>query len=334
MEITSKQELYQTSWSQNRDTDFIGFSFKGIHSSKLGIVRVSDGSRYNDNLLPTSQDKTAQVPGGDGTYYWDTFHTQKSFNVNIAFDGLSEENYRKMRQVFNTKILGKLIFDEAPYKYYMAKPTGIPQLKTICFEENGARVYKGEGTIQFTAYYPYAKSVYKWLDEYSIEEYPNKNEWAGASGMLDNASVAEGSNVVYDKVEGATAINLFNPGDMKTDFCLYFDFDDTNQINLTSISIPNFGLFFDSENPFAKQEEDDGIRINTKTNLIEGFVYKNIEKEEIELTGTLYNHYIKSGDFFKIPIINKDDDGITMQILGTTEKTATASKIEYEYIYY
>ena len=64
--------------------DFIGFSFDGNHSSDLGIVRTSNGSRYDDNLLPTSQDQTAAVPGGDGTYYWDTSHTQKPFNIPIA----------------------------------------------------------------------------------------------------------------------------------------------------------------------------------------------------------------------------------------------------------
>jgi hypothetical protein len=33
--------------------DFIGFTFNGKHSSELGIVRTSDGSRFNENLLPT-----------------------------------------------------------------------------------------------------------------------------------------------------------------------------------------------------------------------------------------------------------------------------------------
>jgi hypothetical protein len=33
----------------------------------------------------------------------------------------------------------------------------MPQLKTLCFDdENGQRVYKGEGTIHFTCYYPFA----------------------------------------------------------------------------------------------------------------------------------------------------------------------------------
>jgi hypothetical protein len=32
--------------------DFIGFTLGDIHSSELGLVRVSDGSRYNEDLLP------------------------------------------------------------------------------------------------------------------------------------------------------------------------------------------------------------------------------------------------------------------------------------------
>ena len=57
--------------------DYIGFSYginhktgRPMHSSDLGIVRTSNGSRFDENLLPTMQDKTVQVPGGDGTYYF------------------------------------------------------------------------------------------------------------------------------------------------------------------------------------------------------------------------------------------------------------------------
>jgi hypothetical protein len=34
-------------------SDYIGFTFNGRHSSTLGIVRTSEGSRFNENLLPT-----------------------------------------------------------------------------------------------------------------------------------------------------------------------------------------------------------------------------------------------------------------------------------------
>jgi len=34
-------------------SDYIGFSFNGVHSDTLGIKRTSEGSRFNENLLPT-----------------------------------------------------------------------------------------------------------------------------------------------------------------------------------------------------------------------------------------------------------------------------------------
>jgi hypothetical protein len=55
--------------------DFLAFSFNGKHSwDDFGIYRVSDGNRYNENLSPTLTDKTAEVPGGDGMYYFGTYH--------------------------------------------------------------------------------------------------------------------------------------------------------------------------------------------------------------------------------------------------------------------
>jgi phage-related protein len=71
--------------------DYMGFTYNGVHSSDLGIVRTSDGSRFNENLLPTMQDKTVQVPGGDGTYYFGSYYTQKPLSVSFAFDALTEE---------------------------------------------------------------------------------------------------------------------------------------------------------------------------------------------------------------------------------------------------
>ena len=49
----------------------------------------------------------------------------------------------------------------------------------LCFDENGKRIYKGEGTVQFTAYWPYAHTpdiIQKW-DE-------NENEWVNVGSGL------------------------------------------------------------------------------------------------------------------------------------------------------
>ena len=141
------------------DYDFIGFTYGGKHSCRdLKIYRTSNGNRYETNLFPTLKDNTASVPGQVGQYYFGTEVEQRQFNISFAFDALTEEDIRKLKQTFNGKELQPLIFDEEPYKVYSAKVTGSSVLKHLCFEENGQRIYKGEGNLQFTCYYPYAQS--------------------------------------------------------------------------------------------------------------------------------------------------------------------------------
>ena len=293
--------------------DFIGFSFNEHRSESLGIVRVSDGSRYNEDLVPTTQDKTVQVPGGDGFYYFGSDYTQRQFSINIAFDELTEKQFRELQQVFGTKELGKLVFDERPYKYYMVKSSK-PQLKYICFGKDGERIYKGEGTLTFTAYYPFAKSVFKFLNEYNDK---NKDEWKEASGM-------KAEKGTYDTVSDNGSISVYNAGDLETDFILKFSLPVDNtpigdiKITLSKENVGKVEAFLDL-NGFSKKGADTGFQINTKTNLIEGF---NAEG----LTGTLYNENITQGDFFKIPT---REEGYRISVTG-----ATPIEIVYDYIYY
>ena len=306
--------------------DFIGFSFNGYRSESLGIVRVSDGSRYNEDLVPTAQDKTVQVPGGNGFYYFGSDYTQRQFNINIAFDELTEKQFRELQQVFGTKELGKLIFDERPYKYYMVKSSK-PQLKYICFGKNGERIYKGEGTLTFTAYYPFAKSAFKFLEKEIEEEtgkevyvlrktYPNIEEWAEASGMKSQGTL---DKVLKSPTEEVYSISVYNGGDLETDFILKFNGapGDAVNIELSQQNVGNKKAFLNLKK-FGLKNTDTGFQINTKTNLIEGF---NAEG----LTGTLYNENIIQGDFFKIP--PREDYHIS--VTG-----ATPIEIVYDYIYY
>ena len=293
--------------------DFIGFSFNEHRSESLGIVRVSDGSRYNEDLVPTTQDKTVQVPGGDGFYYFGSDYTQRQFSINIAFDELTEKQFRELQQVFGTKELGKLVFDERPYKYYMVKSSK-PQLKYICFGKEGDRIYKGEGTLNFTAYYPYAKSVHKFLDEYSDK---NKDEWKEASGMRPSKQTTE---FTYDTFDENDTVRVYNAGDLEADFILKFNGAPSDAVNieLSQQDVSDKKAFLNLKK-FGLKNADTGFQINTKTNLIEGF---NAEG----LTGTLYNENITQGDFFKIP---PREEGYQISVTG-----ATPIEIVYDYIYY
>ena len=193
-----------TDFSKIPNQDFVGFSYGKWHCIRDGhIWRTSDGSRYNTNLIPALTDKTSDNSGGDGQYYFNTFYKNRTFTINFAFDELSEADFRNLRKVFNGKDIKELIFDERPYVAYDAKVTGTPSLKTLCFDdENGERVYKGEGTVQFTCYNPCGHTPnWVWSDtfksttadgrlasSYNEAVYTSKSQWLGASGLSDSTT--------------------------------------------------------------------------------------------------------------------------------------------------
>ena len=213
--------------------DFTGFSFNGFHSKDLGIVRVSDGDRYKDELTPEFDDATVDIPGGDGIYYFGSYYKSKKFTINIAFDHLTEMQYRKIRRIFSTRKPGTLIYDEAPYKCYKVKLESPISLDAICFnerkleyednpdpnwtnknaihyikgsidhpvrsEETNERIYKGEGEINLVAYEPFAHAPSKTLAEYV--DYDNIEEWKDTSGLknsLEGYDTYDETDVEYE----------------------------------------------------------------------------------------------------------------------------------------
>lgn len=159
--------------------DYIGFTFGGVHSSELGLMRVSDGSRYNQDLLPPLQDKTVQVDGRDGAVYFGSQYNTKSIKVSVAFDNMTEESFNKLKRLLQDKKPKYLWFDETPYKQWLVKSANVQNLKWICFDESQnvarlndgdseatkKRIYKGEGTLEFSCFSPYAESRTIFLDD-------------------------------------------------------------------------------------------------------------------------------------------------------------------------
>lgn len=324
MSQLTNANVYKVSGAIDKKGDFIGFTFNGIHSSTLNIVRVSEGDRYNESLLPTYTSKVVPVPGGEGMYYFGTNYNQRVIRIAIAFDSLSQSDFTNLSKVFGTREIVPLIFDEAPYKVYNVKVDGDLMLSYICFDEGGARVFKGEGNLQFICYSPFAYSRFKYLEDYTNTNIPewvgddtydfnNMEEWITGSGIK-----AKGDYDAYNSTTGK--ILLWNGGQMETDFNLYIPFA-TN-----ASTIPAFNISLDSNeaqlylNEITKLNDDDAkIRIDTKTNLITG-VDSNGKP-----TGSIYNQYIEKGNFFKIPVGEQE--------LSTSAGIAEES-IDYKFLYY
>lgn len=308
--------------------DYVGFTYNGFHSSDLGIVRTSNGSRYSQNLLPTSQDKTAVRTGADGTMYWGSNYTQTPFSVSYAFDSLTEKQLSQLKVVFGDKGVHDLIFDETPYKVYKAKVTGTAQLEYLAFDEGEVgRIYKGNGTIQFTCFQPYARSRFKFLDE---TEYENEVEWAEASRMKDSQTYQSGNTMLQYDVFNASnrTFNLYNAGDIPTDFKLIIPFDNAEKCTSISIKDAENKIYGDlGFSGITKKTGDSYIMFNSAINLIEGL------DEHKKKTGRIYNEFLTKGDFFQIPqgemILDISFDGD----INFDEDSAKPT-IEYDYLYY
>ena len=350
--------------------DFISFTYNGVHSTELGVMRVTSSNRYTDALLPTIQDKAVQAPGSHGTYFFGSYYTQRPITINVAFDEVTEDQIRLMRKKFGDQLSHQLIFDDEPYKVYYAKVTGTPQLQYIPF--SSPRIYKGEGTFTFTCYEPFAHTPNncKYLDQYAVNGtntpwykydnrfiaqditesefnanktlywYQSNESWVQCTtqstfnsnltyytiewNLSANLLVTQGT---YDNYTSATGFKVYNPGDIETDF--KFIAPITNLLRGIKISdgnndLASYTLLINA--PTAKTG-DSYLCFNSKLNLIEGL---NSSKQK---TGTIYNEYINSGSWFKIPLNRTNTDWYFQPIFSSTY-SGTNFTLEYDYLYF
>ena len=334
--------------------DFTSFSFGGVESSRLGIYRTSDGDRFNEDLSPDIKDMTAEVPGRDGEYYFGSNYGTKKIEVNFAFNSLTEKQFRDLRATFNTKETKALIFNERPYKMYLAKIESPIELSYVCFDEpkkvlanfngiNGAttvlrstgereRIYKGEGKISFVCYFPFAKSVYKVLPI-------GNEEWAESSGLLSNDEY-EGIYDTYDTE--SEEIKIYNAGDLPTGFRLYLPASIVNQeitleYRTESSDIQENPVASLKINPITLKEidgvvVDEGVIVDTNNELIMGVRNFNVDQQgnyHYTTTGNIYNDCIDYGYFFRFNPDNKNSR-TNLKVLGGAEGV----QIFYDYLYF
>lgn len=406
--------------------DFIGMEYNGVHSSALGFVRTSNGDRYNLSLLPSFEDQTAQVQGRDETYYFGLNYTDKNISIDIAFDEINESRFRKITKLFSDRKPHKLILDESPYKYYNVKIAESPEIDYLCFDNGGERIYKGEGSLSFVAYNPFAQSTYKYLTDYNSDtmkywdfkvtkdvvpilnnkiyytrdswdnytpiiftdeiDFPQKytqcdankefnssfvyytfdgtkytevenlesetymlnpsnyytknndfyyeggniNEWFFSLGLLPNQTY---QSYTYDTfISGENKINLYNPGDLETDFEVTIPFTEDSINNLKfylssfNNTLINYQLLFNDN--ILKKGNDAAIKINSMNNL----VYGVDSVENGKPTGNIYNDSIIGGHFFKIPVTYKEEENYS--VVSLQLGSISNAYIKYNYKFY
>ena len=297
-----------------RYDDLTGFKFGDYHSSQFGLIRVSNGSRYNEYLLPTLKNTTTDVSGMEGTLYFGTQKTTRSFQVDMAFDSLTEEDIRDIREWLTGAHL--LIFDERPYIQYMCILNSAPQLKYLTFEENGERIYKGELSVNFVSYLPYGYSIdgKKFIDDFLDE---NFEEWSNAS-HLAYKNFYEGETLrTYDKFEGNN-VYVYNGGDVEADYVLtcYFTEGATAKISMNDVSY-EFSLRAKSANSTHLE-----LSVNSKLQYAR---CRDVNIANGVITGISdYEIMLPSTEMFKIPV------GQSL-ITCTNIDTSAPNVIDYKY---
>ena len=297
-----------------RYDDLTGFKFGDYHSSQFGLIRVSNGSRYNEYLLPTLKNTTTDVPGMEGTLYFGTQKTTRSFQVDMAFDSLTEEDIRDIREWLTGA--HSLIFDERPYIQYMCILNSAPQLKYLTFEENGERIYKGELSVNFVSYLPYGYSIdgKKFIDDFLDE---NFEEWSNAS-HLAYKNFYEGETLhTYDKFEGNN-VYVYNGGDVEADYVLtcYFTEGATAKISMNDVSY-EFSLR-------AKSENSTHLELSVNSKLQYARCRDVNIANEVIIGKSDYEIVLPSTEMFKIPV------GQSL-ITCTNIDTSAPNVIDYKY---
>lgn len=128
-----------------------GWSSDTLNSNTKMFYRVSDGSRYSENILPSMAETVVDIPGRQGQMFASARFKSRQITIKFAFTGITEDDIERMRYAFDGLAIQSLTLDTmSGTKTYKAKVTGTPRLQVIPMDNNGSRTYNGEGTIQFT----------------------------------------------------------------------------------------------------------------------------------------------------------------------------------------
>lgn len=211
---------------------YLGFTFDGRHSSEFGLLVVSDGSRYHQNLSSDFSDTIVQVPGRNGGYYFGTQLSMKNFDINCAYEEMTTHMMHSIQRWLYPNKVGWLIFDEMPYKKYLVKISNTIPLSFIPFDKNQQiknyniqkEILKGEVNISFYSFneYGYANEAYEVPSLTTSEPIIQQTI---DSGILPPEYNHEGIFLPHEQVEQIPSnitFEIYNAGNGVADADFYF----------------------------------------------------------------------------------------------------------------
>lgn len=197
--------------------EYTGFSLNGIHSSELGITRVSDNNRYEENMSADFDLLETSVVGAHQNYFFAKDFKAKTWKLSLGFDKATYAQVRKFKQLMGVTNELELVFDEKPWETWYVVVVDTPTLEFMPVSPSITRapayiwtsnqtspaivdetVLNGECELHLKANFPYAVVRQKFLKHtYYDASVINAINDKGAQGYLLDKTKFENAPRAY-----------------------------------------------------------------------------------------------------------------------------------------
>ena len=178
---------------------FISFSYGGRNIEDFNLIAYTNGDRLERAAYGEFEDLTTTYDVIHGQFYWGTYFRARSLTLNLATDGITQEQLDEFRYWFRPGETRELILSEHPNRATMARIAQPPELHLLPFEEPayigmndslGSRkeykfsttLYKGEITLEFVMDEPFWYSKQNILGKQNKIEGYFDDDWTDANG--------------------------------------------------------------------------------------------------------------------------------------------------------
>ena len=173
---------------------------------------MADGNRYYEQFSPDFENIVTSVAGQTGSYDFGVDIKEKPITLECFCNGITEFERRWVEGWLAPGKVGKLVYDESPFKYYMVKlasPTNFSFIPYSYGISGEGILYKGTFTLELVALYPYAVSHFNTLDEV---EYDNPRLFYN-SGLLYADTLPAST---FTNITSNANIILYNGGNVNS----------------------------------------------------------------------------------------------------------------------
>lgn len=176
---------------------FISFMYGGKHIEDFGFIAVINGGRLQKLQYGSFDDLISEYDILDGQFYWGSRFKNNTFDIQLATDGVTEDQLSDFKNWFMPGKIRELVLAEYPNRAIWARVVAVPSFSLIPFEEEREIIinqntyktkmglYKGEMTLSLVADEPFWHSRANKI----LTFYTDKNDKIGS--MTDD--YAEGA---------------------------------------------------------------------------------------------------------------------------------------------